>query len=68
MWREKVRVSVHVTAAARWNLEDVHVESQFAVPSQQSVIIVHLHAGRAIILRNEGAARLWIPEIYRFKR
>lgn len=64
MRREDLGVTVHMAAAARWHLEYVHVETQFAVPGEQPVVIVHLHARRSIILRDEGATRLWIPGIY----
>lgn len=62
MRRENFRVTVHVTIAASRHLENVHVQAQLVVPCQKPVVIVHLGAGRAIILGYESAARLWIPE------
>lgn len=32
MRRENFRVTVHVTIAASWHLENVHVQAQFVVP------------------------------------
>lgn len=63
---EDFRVTVHVTIAASWHFENVHVQAQLVVPRQKPVIIVHLGAGRTIIFGYESAARLWIPEKWNF--
>lgn len=49
MRREDLGVTVHVATAAGRHFKYVHVESQLLVPSQQSVIIVDLHAGGTIV-------------------
>lgn len=54
--RVQIRVAVHVTAAAGRHLEDVHVEAEFRVPGQETVVVVHLHARRPVVFRYERAA------------
>lgn len=49
MRREDLGVAVHVAAATGRHFEYVHVESQFLVPGQQSVIVVDLHAGGTVV-------------------
>jgi len=56
MGREDLGIAVHVAAAAGWHFEYVHVQAQLLVPSQQSVVIVDLHAGGAVVLGDERAA------------
>ena len=49
MRREDLGVAVYVTAATGRHFEYIHVESQFLVPSQQSVIVIDLHARGTIV-------------------
>lgn len=60
MRRKDLGVAVHVAATASRNFEYVHVQSQFLVPSQQSVIVVDLYAGRPVVFGDERAGRMWI--------
>jgi len=49
MWRKDLGVAVYVTAATGRHFEYVHMESQFLIPGQQSVIVIDLHAGGTIV-------------------
>lgn len=60
-WVE-LHVTLHVAAAAGGHLEYVHVQTQTTVPSQQSVVIVHLHARRTIVVGYERATGFCAPE------
>lgn len=63
MRREDLRVAVHVAAAAGRHFEYIHVQSQFLVPGQESVVVVDLHAGGTVVFGDERAGRLRIAEM-----
>lgn len=60
MRREDLGVTVHVATAAGWYFKYVHMQSQFLIPGQQSVVVVDLDTRGTVVLRDERAARMWI--------
>lgn len=55
---EHLPVAIDVTRAARWHLENVHVQTAGRVPAEQSVVVVDLDATRPEVVSQVSAAVL----------
>lgn len=63
----KLGITVDVTAAARGNLKDVHMQTDTTLPGEKTMVIVNLSAGWTIIFWYKWTTRSWLSRIIFFR-